>query len=193
MKTVLIGLLILLNAALVFAQDSTSMIMDKSQNFIKTGDVAPDFSLTDQNGKTVKLSEAVKSAPVVLVFYRGYWCPFCAHQLSDLRGLLKSNEKTQLFAVSIDPAAKSLELIKKIESDGKGNINYLLLSDPDAKTIDTYKLRDDRYAGKDVDGIPFPTVYVINKDRQVVWAKIEKDYKLRPTNDEIRAEIEKLK
>jgi len=193
MKIVLTGLLILLNITFIFAQDSTDMKSDKPQNFVKIGDVAPDFSLTDQNGKTVKLSEAVKTAPVVLVFYRGYWCPFCAHQLSDLRKLLKGNEKTQLFAVSIDPAGKSLELIKKIESDGKGNIKYLLLSDSNAKTIDIYNLRDNRYTGKEVDGIPFPAVYLIDKDRKVVWAKIEKDYKHRPTNEEIRLEIDKLK
>jgi len=38
---------------------------------IKVGAVAPDFTLTDENGKAITLS-AVKQ-PVVLVFYRGYW------------------------------------------------------------------------------------------------------------------------
>ncbi len=38
---------------------------------IKVGAVAPDFTLTDENGKAITLS-AVKR-PVVLVFYRGYW------------------------------------------------------------------------------------------------------------------------
>ena len=38
---------------------------------LKVGETAPDFSLTDQNGKKVTLSNAKN--PVVLVFYRGYW------------------------------------------------------------------------------------------------------------------------
>ncbi len=38
---------------------------------IAVGEVAPDFSLTDQNGKSVTLSKIGK--PAVLVFYRGYW------------------------------------------------------------------------------------------------------------------------
>ena len=36
------------------------------------GEVAPDFTLADQNGKPVKLS-AARGGKVVLVFYRGYW------------------------------------------------------------------------------------------------------------------------
>ncbi len=40
---------------------------------VKVGDVAPDFTLEDQNGQAVKLSEAREKTPVVLVFYRGYW------------------------------------------------------------------------------------------------------------------------
>ena len=40
---------------------------------VTVGDVAPDFSLSDQNGSSVKLSEARGNVPVVLVFYRGYW------------------------------------------------------------------------------------------------------------------------
>lgn len=44
---------------------------------VKIGDTAPDFTLSDASGKQINLYDAVKSAPVVLVFYRGSWCPFC--------------------------------------------------------------------------------------------------------------------
>lgn len=38
---------------------------------LKVGQIASDFTLTDENGKQVTLSKAKQ--PVVLVFYRGYW------------------------------------------------------------------------------------------------------------------------
>ena len=38
---------------------------------LKVGEIAPDFTLSDQNGKQTTLSKA--KMPVVLVFYRGYW------------------------------------------------------------------------------------------------------------------------
>ena len=40
---------------------------------VKVGDTAPDFTLEDQNGQKVTLSESRGKSPVVLVFYRGYW------------------------------------------------------------------------------------------------------------------------
>ena len=159
---------------------------------IKTGDIAPDFTLSDNSGKSVTLSAAVKTAPVVLVFYRGYWCPFCARQLADLRELLKAGDKAKIYAVSIDAADKSNDLTRKIEKDGKGKINYSFLSDAGAKTIDAYGLRDPRYKDEKVNGIPYPTVYVVGSDRKIVWAKLEKDYTNRPTNAEIRAAVDKL-
>ena len=36
------------------------------------GEVAPDFSLTDQDGAIFRLAEAVQAGPVVLVFLRGF-------------------------------------------------------------------------------------------------------------------------
>jgi len=44
---------------------------------LKVGDAAPVFTAKDQNGKTISLKEALKKGPVVMLFYRGQWCPFC--------------------------------------------------------------------------------------------------------------------
>lgn len=40
---------------------------------VMVGEAAPDFTLEDQRGRRVNLSEARSKGPVVLVFYRGYW------------------------------------------------------------------------------------------------------------------------
>ena len=40
---------------------------------IVVGDLAPDFTLEDQNRNKVRLSASHGKSPVVLVFYRGYW------------------------------------------------------------------------------------------------------------------------
>lgn len=87
----------------------------------------------------------------------------------------------------------SRSFAEKIASDGKGAINFAILSDPDHKIIDAYGLRDPAYEGQKVFGIPHPAVYVIDKRGKVSWAKIESDYKQRPTNEEIRAALDSLK
>ena len=99
----------------------------------------------------------------------------------------------KLFAISVDPPDVSKNFAEKIGSDGKGAINFPFLSDPEHKTIDAYGLRDPAYEGQKVYGIPHPAVYVIDKQGKVAWAKIESDYKLRPTNEEIRAALESLR
>ena len=40
---------------------------------VPAGETAPDFTLADEEGRTVQLSAARGKSPVVLVFYRGYW------------------------------------------------------------------------------------------------------------------------
>lgn len=40
---------------------------------VKVGEMAPDFTLEDQNGQKVTLSALRGSAPTVLAFYRGNW------------------------------------------------------------------------------------------------------------------------
>jgi len=113
--------------------------------------------------------------------------------LAELRSLLKPNEKVSLYAVSVDPVEKSLELTQKIAKDGNGDVNFQLLSDPNHKTIDAYGLFDPAYVGKGVEGIPHPAVYILDKNRKVLWAKVESDYRKRPTNADIRTELDKLK
>ena len=52
---------------------------------IKVGEKAPDFILKNAFGKEVNLKDELKKGPVVLVFYRGAWCPFCNIHLHVLQ------------------------------------------------------------------------------------------------------------
>jgi len=113
--------------------------------------------------------------------------------LAGLRTFLKQDENVKLIAISVDRPDVSKNFAEKIASDGKGRVNFPILSDPDHKIIDAYGLRDPAYEGQKVYGIPHPAVYVIDKQGKVVWAKIESDYKQRPTNEEIRAALDSLK
>jgi len=67
------------------------------------------------------------------------------------------------------------------------------LSDPDHKVIDGYGLRDPAYAGQKFDGIPRPSVYVLDKTGRVRWKIVEENFHHRPDNEVIRAALEPLK
>jgi len=106
---------------------------------------------------------------------------------------LQKDENVRLLAISVDPPEVSKELAAKLATDGKGEISFSLLSDPDHKTIDAYRLKDPAYDGEKFAGIPHPAVYVIDKKGIVAWARVESNYRERPTNDEIRAALNALK
>ncbi len=69
--TVFFQITVLLVASI--AVTSQSSIEAKRSTPIGLGDVAPDFTLLDQNGHKITLSDARGKSPVLLVFYRGYW------------------------------------------------------------------------------------------------------------------------
>ena len=52
-----------------------------AQRSLRVGQTAPDFALPDATGRPVSLASLLASGPVVLVFYRGNWCPYCNVQL----------------------------------------------------------------------------------------------------------------
>lgn len=52
---------------------------------LRTGDKAPSFDLLDFTGKPVRSSDLLSLGPLVLSFFRGRWCPYCATELSTLR------------------------------------------------------------------------------------------------------------
>jgi peroxiredoxin len=68
------------------------------QREIKVGDIAPDFTLKDHNGKDVKLS-GLKGKKVVLGFHPLAWTSVCAQQMKDLEA--SAGEFDRLGAVAL--------------------------------------------------------------------------------------------
>lgn len=57
----------------IFAADQQAAEAVKRATPVDVGEMAPDFTLEDQNGRPLTLSAERGKRPVVLVFYRGYW------------------------------------------------------------------------------------------------------------------------
>jgi len=72
---------------------------------IEPGAEAPDFSLLDQDGQTVSLSE-LRGQTIVLVFYPGDWSPVCTDQMNVYQEVLGELEEkgAKLYGISIDSA-----------------------------------------------------------------------------------------
>jgi len=95
------------------------------------------------------------------------------------------------MALSSDDADQLQMMVDRVaeETDGRP-IDYTLLSDPDASVINRYGLfNQDDPRGR---AIPHPTTYVIDMDGVVRWKFTEVDYRIRPEQEEIAAEVASL-
>ena len=97
------------------------------------------------------------------------------------------------MAVSIDTHEHSRGFGEKIAADGKGPITFTLLADPGHRVIDLYGLQDPQYLKLKLEGIPHPTVYVIDKSGRVAWMRLDRNYREYPPNAEIRAALDALR
>ena len=169
---------------------------------------APDFKSKDQNGNEIELKDLRKKAPVVLVFYRGYWCPYCNKELQRLEDSLQliNDGGAQLIAVTPekqDGIAKTVERTKAsfpIITDEEMKIMkaYDVAYQVDDKTVARYKMASIDLAannGQKADAVylPIPAVYIINKQGEITYRYFESDYRKRPYVKEILENLKGVK
>jgi peroxiredoxin len=172
-------------------------------NVVKVGDSLDPFTLSDATGISVTLEELVESGPVVIVFYRGGWCPYCNLALRTYqRELLPELAPlgAQLVAISPQTPDQSLSTVEKAE------LSFTVLSDPGnrvARSIGiVFQQADEvleaqRNLGLDLalvnaEGstqLPRPTVLVVDPDRTVRFVDVQPDYTARTEVDDILAAL----
>ncbi|MEI2643354.1 MAG: thioredoxin-dependent thiol peroxidase [Candidatus Nanopelagicales bacterium] len=100
---------------------------------LEPGDAAPDFSLTDDHGKTVTLSDFAGKT-LVLYVYPAAMTPGCTTQACDFRDSLDALAASGIAVVGLSPD-KPEKLAKFREKDG---LTFPLLSDPDKSVLEAY-------------------------------------------------------
>jgi peroxiredoxin Q/BCP len=103
-------------------------------NTLPVGTQAPDFSGTDQNGQTIRLSD-FKGSKLVLYFYPQDDTPLCTQEACNLRDnytLLKQNGY-EILGVSSDTVESHQKFIQKY------NLPFSLIADPDKKILQAYE------------------------------------------------------
>ncbi len=170
---------------------------------LAVNDKAPDFSAKTADGKTVTLKDQLKKGSVVLVFYRGQWCPYCNRQLKKLEDSLSliTGKGASVLAISpevpqnIDKTIEKTKATFPILHDKNLAImkSYDVAFKVDDKTIEKYKTYgiDFSVANGAENGanLPVPAVYVINKEGKIVYRHFDKDYTKRASVADILAHL----
>ena len=137
---------------------------------IQEGKAAPDFTLEDQDGKHVSLSDFAGKQAVLLYFYPKDDTPGCTKEACGFRDDVSAFKKLgiTILGVSADGAASHQKFI------GKYKLPFPLLSDPGRAVMKKYGAFGEKMMyGKKTVGVIRSTV-LIGKDGKVLrhWARV---------------------
>ena len=129
---------------------------------IEPGRLAPDFTLPDQDGEDISLSD-FRGRPVVLYFYPKADTPGCTTQACGIRDHRADYEAAGAVVLGVSP--DPVDAVKKFAD--KQSLNFRLLADPDHAICDRYGVwGEKKMYGKRYMGVQRAT-FIIDPDGKV--------------------------
>jgi peroxiredoxin Q/BCP len=125
---------------------------------LEVGSAAPEFSLADQDGRTVTLS-ALRGRNVILVFYPADDTSVCTKQLCEFRDAWAGVEAKNVVVFGVNPAKSA----RHVKFRNKYRLPFPLLVDEGQKTGKAY------HAAGGL--VPKRTVYLIGPDGTIRYAR----------------------
>src|SRR6185312_9179308 len=172
----------------------------------KQGDKAPDFALPNVTGETIRLSQLLAKGPVVLIFYRGGWCPYCNLALRAYQAILPQIQLAGATLVAVSPqtpdnslsASEKMELRFPVLSDSGNNAarTYGLVFTVSSEIQAHYQRMGidlSQVNGSETGELPIPGSYVIAPDSMIALAFVDPDYTHRLEPAAILSALEQFK
>lgn len=156
------------------------------------GQKAPNILAVDQFGKRVSLKDRLKQGPVVVVFYRGQWCPHCNRHMSSIQDSLQMILDAGGSVIAITPE-KGEKIEKTVEKSGA---TFSIVYDENHRIMDKYKvtfklsgwkrfiyglggININKASGNRDSALPVPATYIIAQDGTVFSSHFNEDYSER--------------
>jgi len=165
---------------------------------LPVGSPAPSFELEDQNGRIVSSRELLQSGRLVIIFFRGRWCPFCVAQLQAMNAVLPQLKQAGAALLAISPQTRTQCSFMADQH----KLGFPLLSDAGnivARSFGlVYRAPQEQQAiyrrafvnlpflnGDDSWGLPIPATFIIERDGSLLYVSADPDYIQRPEPDEL--------
>ena len=167
---------------------------------LKIGSQAPNFIARDNKNRSFSLNGAVAEGDVVLIFYRGHWCPYCTKYLGEFVNRFEELQEKGVQVVAVAPEGSKYQ--RELADEFAVDIPFI--SDPKGEIMKLYKVAftvNDQYNekfakwkdgkslasvnGQDEAMLPIPATYLIGADRKIKYAYFNPDYSKRPDIDQI--------
>ncbi|MFG0242342.1 MAG: peroxiredoxin-like family protein [Phycisphaerales bacterium JB054] len=169
---------------------------------LAVGERAPDAMIQTRDGQQVSLASLYADGPVVVTFYRGGWCPYCARQLVEWQG--REAELAEAGGRLVAITAESAD--NATATATKHDLGFDIYSDTTMAAAKAYRVYFDldagtktKYKGFGIDlgtsnasgqwSLPAPGTFVIDRSGIVRYAWADWDYKQRADADEVIAAV----
>lgn len=172
---------------------------------LQAGSLAPELTLPDALNRPVRLATLWARGPLVLLFYRGGWCPYCNLELRAWQQQLPELQRlgAQLVAVSPQTPDNSLSTAEKNElafpvlSDSalQAATGFGVAFEMPLELIELYSRVGNDLAVLNGNGrwvLPVPATYVIDRDGRITFAHVEADYRDRAEPRDVLAAVAAL-
>jgi peroxiredoxin len=162
------------------------------------GATAPEFSLPDFSGRTVRSTDLLALGPLIVNFFRGRWCPYCVTELEAWRDLYPALRERGALVIGISPQTQR----QADFTASQHTIPFPLLTDAGCAVAEqfglvwTVPLYLQRYYrgillnipfvnGEDSWKLPLPATYVLSSEGKVLYAEAHADFRVRPEPEEV--------
>ena len=164
------------------------------------GDRLEHFSLLTLGAGEVSFDELlIKNEFLVIVFYRGQWCPVCNKHLSHINEKYAAikNLDAQLMAISPEKpdyqsetqAKTGAEFLLGYDENYELAKAFDILYQPDKAKRNLYNAALDANLKKahsdKSQRLPVPATFILNKKREIIWRQFDRNYKNRSSVKEI--------
>ncbi len=169
------------------------------QDHLKVGDTVHDFKAINQKGDSVSLSDKLKNGKVVLVFYRGHWCPYCKQHIAKLQDSLQLITDKGASVLVVTP--EQPEYINQMQKTSGATFD--ILYDMDYSIMKVMKINFElnqntiprafhyvmtntrKHTTQEELQLPVPATYVIDQKGLIEYVHFNEDYRERSTVSEI--------
>jgi peroxiredoxin len=172
---------------------------------LQVGQAAPGLTLPNALSKPIALASLWAQGPLIVVFYRGGWCPYCNLELRAWQALLPQLNSLGAQIVAISPQLPD----NSLSTAEKNALAFEVLSDSALSAANGFGLAFEmpesliqvyQTVGHDLPNVngngrwvlPVPATYLIDRQGIIQYAHIDADYRTRAEPDDIIEQIKKL-
>jgi peroxiredoxin len=177
----------------LFLFHTSGLCAQIDNEYLEVGSTAPLIVGKDQNGQAVNSKEILKEHQLLLIFYRGNWCPYCNRHLSSLQKHLEQFREKGVFVLVVSPE----KVEKTIETGMKYGNGFSIVHDVDNKIMRDYKVafevneqtvpayykklekRLSEYNEANNNVLPVPATYLIDRSGKITYVHYDPDYRNR--------------